>query len=68
VSASHSVRRGNSFGLRRGINEVVILRDQLFERIAASVHNAFNRVIASRADKRLSLVTKMVIGMRTASR
>jgi hypothetical protein len=53
---------------RRGINELVILRGfQLFERIAASVHNAFNRVIASRADKQLLLVTKTVIPMRTAS-
>jgi hypothetical protein len=50
------------------VNEVVILRGfQLFERIAASVHNAFNRVIASRADKQLLLVTKTVIRMWTAS-
>ena len=41
---------------------------QLFERIAMSVHNALDRVIASRADKHLSLVTKIVIGMRATSR
>jgi hypothetical protein len=36
----------------RGINEVVISRRyQLFGRIAASVHDGFDRVIASRADK-----------------
>jgi hypothetical protein len=33
-----------------------------------SVHNALNRVIASRADKQLSLVTKIVTGMRATSR
>jgi hypothetical protein len=50
------------------LDEVVILRGfQLFERIAASIHNAFNRVIASRAHKQLLLVTKTVIRMRTAS-
>jgi hypothetical protein len=43
-------------------------RNRLFERIAASVHNAFNRMIASRADKQLLLVMKTVIRMRTASR
>jgi hypothetical protein len=53
---------------RRGINEVVLRGFQLFEGIAASAHNAFNRVIASRADKQLLLVTKTVIRMRTASR
>ena len=54
---------------RRGINEVLISRGlQLFERIAASVHNAFNRVVASRADKQLLLAMKTVIRMRTASR
>ena len=43
---------------RRSVHEVVILRDdQSFERIAAGVHNAFNRVIANRADKHLQLVT-----------
>ena len=43
---------------RRSVDEVVILRDdQSFERIAAGVHNAFNRVIANRADKHLQLVT-----------
>ncbi len=41
---------------------------QLFERIAASGHNAFNGVIASRADKQLLLVTKTVNRMRTAPR
>ena len=33
-----------------------------------SVHNALDRVIASGADKHLSLVTKIVIGMRATSR
>jgi len=34
---------------RRSVNEVVILRgDQLFERIAAGTHKAFNRVISHR--------------------
>ena len=33
-----------------------------------SVHNALDRVIASQADKHLSLVTKIVIGMRATSR
>ena len=42
----------------RSVDEVVILRDdQSFEKIAAGVHNAFNRVIANRADKHLQLVT-----------
>ena len=41
---------------------------QFFGRTAVSVYNALNRVIASRAGKNLSLVTKIVIGMRTASR
>ena len=54
---------------RRRLNEVVISSGlQLFERIAASAHNAFNRVIASRADEQLLLVMKTVIRMRTASR
>jgi hypothetical protein len=54
---------------RRRLNEVVISSGlHLFERIAASAHNAFNRVIASRADKQLLLVMKTVIRMRTASR
>jgi hypothetical protein len=55
---------------RRGINEAVISRGyQLFERLAMSIHNALNRVVASRADKQLSLVTKIVvIGMRATSR
>ena len=33
-----------------------------------SIHNALDRVIARGADKHLSLVTKIVIGMRAASR
>ena len=33
-----------------------------------SVHHALDRVIASGADKQLSLVTKIVIGMRATSR
>jgi hypothetical protein len=40
---------------------------QVFDRIPVSVHKAINRVIASRAEKHLPLVTKMVPGMRTAS-
>jgi len=40
----------------------------LFSRIAVSVHNALNRVIASRADKESLLVTTTVIRMRTPSR
>ena len=40
----------------------------LFGRIAVRVHNALNRVIASRADKESLLVTTTVIRMRTTSR
>jgi len=40
----------------------------LFSRIAVSVHNALNDVIASRADKESLLVTTTVIRMRTTSR
>jgi hypothetical protein len=50
------------------IAEGLIATVQFFGRIAVSVHNALNRVIASRAGKNLQLVTKIVIGMRTASR
>ena len=40
---------------------------QFCGRIAVSVHNALNRVIASRTGKNLQLITKVVIGMRTTS-
>jgi hypothetical protein len=45
-----------------------ISRQNVLDRIPVSICKAFNRVIASRADKRLSLVRKMVIGMRAAPR
>ncbi len=47
---------------------LLIAAPQFFGRITACVHDAFNRVIASRTGKNLELVTKIVIGMRTASR
>jgi hypothetical protein len=43
---------------RHGAHKVMISRGyRLLERIAMSVDNALDRVIASRANKRLSLVT-----------
>jgi hypothetical protein len=36
--------------------------------IAVCIHNALNRVTASRTGKNLELVTKIVIGMRATSR
>jgi hypothetical protein len=52
---------------RQNIRDCAADSVRRFDRIPVSVHKAINRVVASRADKRLSLVTKMVIGMRTAS-
>jgi hypothetical protein len=48
--------------------ECLITASQFFGRIAVSIHNALNRMFASGTGKDLQLVSKIVIGMRTASR
>jgi hypothetical protein len=63
--ALHVQLEGRPIGWKQKAKDAARRR---LERIAASAHNAFNRVIASRADKQLLLVMKTVIRMRTASR